>query len=149
MKNYHGHIRYDKRVIHMCDIHTEKMVAKVSKILLDTDLKIILLDHQNNYVHRLNLVLKHFAALPNLSDVHNYFDGPTKLFSNLYPAKFLDIFHFRKTSFCARNAIKLLYEKKNIEKINCSSSCNEISLVSYTHLTITHRFLLLKLIFYA
>jgi len=26
-----------------------------------------------------------------LSVLHNYFDGPTKLFSNLYLAKFLDI----------------------------------------------------------
>jgi len=33
-------------------------------------------------------MLKFFAAL---SASHNYFDDPTKLFSNLYLVKFLDI----------------------------------------------------------
>jgi len=33
-------------------------------------------------------MLKFFAAL---SALHNYFDGPTKLFSNLYLVKLLDI----------------------------------------------------------
>jgi len=33
--------------------------------------------------------LQHYHQ--RLSDLYNYFDGPTKLFSNLYLAKFLDI----------------------------------------------------------
>jgi len=31
------------------------VLLKYLKILLDTDMKIILLDHQNNYVERLNI----------------------------------------------------------------------------------------------
>jgi len=50
--------------------------------LLDTDLKIILLDHQNNFVETFKImsnVAKNYDALaPGLS-VHNYFDSSTKL----------------------------------------------------------------------
>jgi len=59
--------------------------------LLDTDLKIILLDHQNNFVGTLKIMnnaANNFDILAtNLSILHNYF-SPTKLFSDLYPAKF-------------------------------------------------------------
>jgi len=36
-------------------------------------------------------MLKHFATCCQKFKRSNYFDDPTKLFSNLYPAKFLDI----------------------------------------------------------
>jgi len=65
--------------------------------LLDIDLKIILLDHQNNFVGTLKIMsntAKNFAILTtSLSVLHNYFDSSTKLlFSGLYPAKTLKSF---------------------------------------------------------
>jgi len=54
--------------------------------LVDTNLKIILLDHQNNYVGNSNNdsnAAKNFDFLSiNLRILHNYFDG-SKLFSDL------------------------------------------------------------------
>jgi len=51
--------------------------------------KVILLIYQNNYVERPNSRLaKFFAVSLFLRFQQNYFDGPTKLFSDLYPAKF-------------------------------------------------------------
>jgi len=62
--------------------------AEISKNL-DTNLKIILLDHQNNYVSIDDNTTKSFNILAtSLNVVHNYFDSP-KLFSDL--AKFLNI----------------------------------------------------------
>jgi len=57
--------------------------AEGSKILLDTDLKIILLDHQNNFIGALKIisnVAKNFDILAtSFSILHNYFDNSTKL----------------------------------------------------------------------
>jgi len=57
--------------------------AEGSKILLDTDLKIIL-DYQNNFVRTLKItsnIAKNFDILAiSLSVLHNYFDSSTKLF---------------------------------------------------------------------
>jgi len=54
-----------------------------SKILLDIDLKIILLDHQNNVVGTLKIMsnaVKNFDILTtSLSVLRNYFDNSTKL----------------------------------------------------------------------
>jgi len=55
-----------------------------SKILLYIDLKIISLDHQNNFVRTLNIMnkktAKNFDILAtSLSVLHNYFDSSTKL----------------------------------------------------------------------
>jgi len=50
--------------------------------LLDTDLKIILLDHQNNFVGTLKIMsnaAKSFDILTSLNILHNYFDSSTKL----------------------------------------------------------------------
>jgi len=53
-------------------------------ILLDTDLKIILLDRQNSFVETLKIIsdaAKNFNTLATaLSVLHNYFDSSTKLF---------------------------------------------------------------------
>ena len=62
---------------------------------MSQNLKIILLDHQNNYV---KLVVKNMSKLYTkqnclacLKFLRNYFDDPTELFLNLYViAKFLD-----------------------------------------------------------
>jgi len=57
----------------------------------------IVLNYQNYYVGRLSYLLmsnavKSFDVLAtSLHVLHNYFDGLTKLFSDLYLAKFLDI----------------------------------------------------------
>jgi len=52
----------------------------------DTDLKIILLDYQNDYVGRSSIMsnaVKSFDILAtSLSVIHNYFDGLTKLLSD-------------------------------------------------------------------
>jgi len=54
-----------------------------SKILLDTDLKIILLGHQNNFVGILkimsNAAQKFDMLATDLRVLHNYFDSSTKL----------------------------------------------------------------------
>jgi len=69
--------------------------------LLDAKLKIILLDYQNNYNSKTlkhdDVAAKSFNTLAKQFDknqivlINNYCDGPTKLFSNLYLAKFLNI----------------------------------------------------------
>jgi len=64
--------------------HGKNDFAERSKILLDTDLKMILLDHQNNFVGTLKMIsnaAKNFDILADsLSVLHNYFDSSTKLF---------------------------------------------------------------------
>jgi len=55
---------------------------KGSKILLDTDKKIILLDYRNNFVGTLKIMsnaAKNFDILTSLSVLHNYFDSSIKL----------------------------------------------------------------------
>jgi len=49
------------------------------------------LDHQNNYVERLNVDNAKSFNIPATSSsfLHNYFNGSTKLFSDLYLTKFL------------------------------------------------------------
>jgi len=66
--------------------------------LLDTDQKIILLVYQNNFVEILKIMSnanKIDILATSLSVLHNYFHSLTKLlyqsFSNLYPAKILDL----------------------------------------------------------
>jgi len=64
--------------------------------LLDTDQKIFLLNHQNNFVETLKTmsnVAKNFDSLAtSLSVLHNYFDSSIKLlFWSLCPAKILDL----------------------------------------------------------
>jgi len=53
------------------------------KILLDTDQKIILLDHQNNFVGSLKVIssaTKNFDILAtDFNVLHNYLDSSTKL----------------------------------------------------------------------
>jgi len=64
-------------------LHGKNDFAEGSKILLDTDLKIILLDHQNNFIGTLKIMsnsVKNFDILAtSLSVLHNYFDNSTKL----------------------------------------------------------------------
>jgi len=63
--------------------------------LLDTDLKIILLNSIKIIIGRSSGSLEIFKMFCNIAHranfLHNYFDEPTKLFSDLYSAKFLDI----------------------------------------------------------
>jgi len=63
----------------MTVVHGKNDFAEGSKILLDTDLKIIL-DHRNNFVGILKIsnTAKNFASLANLSVLHHYFDKSTK-----------------------------------------------------------------------
>jgi len=64
-------------------MHGKNDFAEESKILLATDLKIILLDYQNNFVGTLKIMsnaAKNFGILTiSLSVLHNYFDSSTKL----------------------------------------------------------------------
>jgi len=61
--------------------------AEKSKILLDTDLKIILLDRQNNFIGILKIMsnaAKTFDILAtSLRVLHNYFDNSKLLFRDL------------------------------------------------------------------
>jgi len=65
------------------NIHGKNNFAEESKILLDTNLKIIL-DHQNDFVRGLKImsnVAKNVDILAtNLNVSHNYFDSSIKLF---------------------------------------------------------------------
>jgi len=55
------------------------LFAEGSKILLDADLKIILLDHQNNFVETLKIMLQKVLIATSFNVLHNYFDSSTKL----------------------------------------------------------------------
>jgi len=73
-------------------IHGKNDFAEGFKILQDTDLKIMLLNHQNNFVGTLKIKsnAKNFVILAtSLSVLHNYFDSSTEFF-DLYSAKILD-----------------------------------------------------------
>jgi len=76
-----ANVMYQNFLLHL---HGKNDFAKRSKILLDTDLKIILLEHQNNFVRTLKIIsnaVKNFDILAtNSSVLHNYFDSSTKLF---------------------------------------------------------------------
>jgi len=64
-------------------IYGKNDFAEESKIYLNTDLKIILLDHQNNFVGILKIMsnaAKSFDIVTSLNVHHNYFDNSTKLF---------------------------------------------------------------------
>jgi len=66
-------------------LYTERMKVNLKMYnKLDTNLKIILLDHLNNYVG-LKLIARmvKFFALLIMLEFPNYFDGLTKLFSDL------------------------------------------------------------------
>jgi len=59
------------------------LLKKGSKILLETDLKIILLDHQNHFgtLKIMSNVAKNFDILAtSLRVLHNYFNNSIKLF---------------------------------------------------------------------
>jgi len=64
-------------------LHGKNDFAERSKIFLDTDLKIILLTHQNNFIGTLKIInnaAKNFNILTtSLSILYNYFDS-SKLF---------------------------------------------------------------------
>jgi len=64
-------------------IHRKNDFAEGSKILLDTDLKIILLNQQNYFIGTLKIMsdaAKNFDILAtDLSVLHNYFNSSTKL----------------------------------------------------------------------
>jgi len=64
-------------------LHRKNDFVERSEILLGTDLKIILLDHQNNFVEILKIMsnaAKSFNILAtSLSFLHNYYDSSTKL----------------------------------------------------------------------
>jgi len=56
----------------------------MERTILLTYLKILVRHCQNNYVERSNIMSKSFfIPAISLKFLHNYFDGPTKLFSDL------------------------------------------------------------------
>jgi len=70
-------------------LHEKNDFIEGSKILLDTDLKIILLDHQNNFVGTLkimsdannfDILATNLKVLQLVTNSSNYFDSSTKLF---------------------------------------------------------------------
>jgi len=75
--------------------YERNVFAEISKNLARYRPKKILLRHQNNYAHLswlLEFFLQHclLITLLCLSFPYNYFDGTTKLFSDLYLVKFWD-----------------------------------------------------------
>jgi len=72
------------------------------------DLKIILLNHENNYVDRLNIDDNAAKSINSSNQVEhpNYFDSPAKWFSDLSLAKFLDT--SAKSFFSCDNALQHL-----------------------------------------
>jgi len=69
----------------ICKHEKIDFVLKYIKILLNIDLKIILLDCQNvRCLDIMSNAAKNFDILAtSLNVLHNYFDSPTKLFSDL------------------------------------------------------------------
>jgi len=69
------------------NLHGKNDFAEIFKNL-DTDLKMILLDHQNNYVRNSSMMsndAKNFYILAtSLNVAHNYFDSLIILFSDLF-----------------------------------------------------------------
>jgi len=79
--------------------------AEESKILLDTDLKIILLDNQNHFVEISKIIsnaTKNFDILAtSLNILYNYFDEfQQNYFSDPYSAKILDLSAPSKIFLC-------------------------------------------------
>jgi len=76
-------------------MHGKNDFVERSKILLNIDLEIILLDNQNNFAGTLKIMsnaVKNFGILAtSLSVLHNYFDSLTKLLFSPYSAKILDL----------------------------------------------------------
>jgi len=70
-------------------LHSKNDFAEISKNLGKYRSTNNFID-QNNYVRNSNNAAKNFD-IPETSVLHNHFNSPTKLFSNLYVAKFLDI----------------------------------------------------------
>ena len=72
------------------------ILLKYLKSQIITDLKLILLHHQNNLNVGNSSIMSNaaksfsYSVATCLSVLHNYFDGPTKLFSDMYLAKFSD-----------------------------------------------------------
>jgi len=98
------------RAISSVFAHKKNGFAEVSKNLqLDIDLKIILINYQNNYVGHSNWLLEYENLLQHclscLSSLHNYFDVPTKLFSDLCLIKFLDL---SKSSFSCNIVVSII-----------------------------------------
>jgi len=70
-------------------LHGKNDFTEGFKILLDTDLKIILLDHQNNFVgilkimsdaNNFDILATNLKVLQLVTNSSNYFDSSTKLF---------------------------------------------------------------------
>jgi len=60
-------------------------------------------EHKNNYIEisSLSNAVKSFDITAiSLSVLYNYFDGSTKLFSDLYLIKFLNIYFSKTVLFC-------------------------------------------------
>jgi len=102
------------RVILFLSMHEKNDFAERSKIyfqMLNTDLKIILLDHQINFVGTSKIMsdAAKNCDIPatSLSVLHNYFDSSTKLFliTDLYVAKILNL--SKAKLFCSCDRIRL------------------------------------------
>jgi len=75
--------------LHEMNNYMKRMIL-LKQINLDTDLKKILFDYQNNCIGRSSMMsnaAKSFDILA-ISVLHNYFDGLIRLFSDLYLVKF-------------------------------------------------------------
>jgi len=109
--------------------HEKNDFAEVfKKISLDTDLKIILLNYQSNYVGRSKRSLEYQNFLLErslcLSFPYNCFDDPTKLLSDLYLVKFLDA--STKSFFsCSNVKLPLLIIKETIRQFLISQRFNK------------------------
>jgi len=78
------YLRLDRKKLRILrTLHERNDFAEGSKILLDTDLKIIWLDYQNSFIGILKITsnaTKNFDILAtSLNVLHDYFDSLTKL----------------------------------------------------------------------
>jgi len=78
----------------LCKFRSERTILlKYLKIYLNTDLKICrnnYAEHSQHYEQYVHVKSSIDILATSLSVLHNYFDGPIKLFSDLYVAKFLN-----------------------------------------------------------
>jgi len=107
------------------------ILLRKPKVLLDTDLKIILLDYQNNFVEILKIMdntAKNFASLAtSLSVLQNYFDRSTKLL--FWTVSDKNFRSFSKTIFFMRELIMINW-KYFLKQLKLRYRCTETWLLT-------------------
>lgn len=120
-----------------------KVFKNLTLVSLDTDLEVILLGHQNNYIGRSSVMSKaaryYDILATNFTVLHNYFVSTAKLFSGLHSAKFLDTSASRSFRVRIRSFVYFVTLKYKITR--CQKHKKDKRILKKRTLTITHKIL--------